>query len=257
MSQIVLTNLGIVLTEKCNLNCAHCMRYGSGCHSMNKETMEKVFEQLTLVGNLNICGGEPFIDEQKFTELVESIIKSFLPLFSISLITNGTLYNEKFEELLDVLDDYIANFTNGKNRCKVLLSMDQFHKRELEMIRLKNPTLYRQYYENIKKLLNNSKHFFGFNAPEQIIDSGNAKNLNGYKIPIREIPKYYYVENDTIWQGPSMHILTDGIVSECDGDFTTLREQFNYGNINEQSMEEIIINSSKKLSRKKFEQKVK
>ena len=55
MSKLIINNLALVLTEKCNFNCQHCMCGGSVSKDMSNEVMRNTFNQIFMVENLNIC----------------------------------------------------------------------------------------------------------------------------------------------------------------------------------------------------------
>lgn len=235
MSKIRLTNLGIVLTERCNLNCIHCMRGCSLAHDMDIKTMQNIFKQVDFVNNLTICGGEPMIDEDLFTSLIDTIISSQFLLGSLSFITNGTCYNDTIASQLLRLDEYINHlFKDNYRSCNVALSFDEYH---IEQI--KEHPLSEQYFHNMAKLLS-SPYYCGLVDINEIYDSGNAKKLDIPKMAIEAYSQYYYEKKGKLDHGPLLSILSDGTISECDGEFTYLREHFNYGNINTDALENII-----------------
>lgn len=245
MSKIVLTNVGVVLTEKCNFNCSHCMRGGSLSRDMDVETMRNIFKQTYFIGNLNICGGEPFINPELLERFISTIIQSGVILGEYSITTNGTYYTEEVDILLNELDEYIKRFSkyfrgNVQSQGRIDLSWDDFHKAELRNIKSSNPKLFENYISNIQRLVN-SKRFDGFRLLNGIFNVGNAKNLdpNG-TLPIRYMRHFSYLKKGYLYSGPVLSICTDGTISECDGEFETLRKEHNYGNINTDSLEEVI-----------------
>lgn len=62
MSEIMLTSLALVLTERCNLSCKHCMRGNSVVKKIDEKTIDNVFKQISFMGTLSLCGGEPLIE---------------------------------------------------------------------------------------------------------------------------------------------------------------------------------------------------
>ena len=59
MRKVVIMNLEMIVTNKCNLDCCHCMR-GQKCdNSMGNEVIEATLGQVIAIHNLGICGGEP------------------------------------------------------------------------------------------------------------------------------------------------------------------------------------------------------
>jgi len=236
MKRIYLNNLGMTLTERCNFHCAHCMRGETKGNDMDVETMRKVFSRLSFVGNLSVCGGEPFLDEELFERFIKELFSSFLPIMNFSVITNGTHYSERIEQLLNDVEEYIhLFFPNVEHACKVLLSSDEYH---LEQLKQFQENLV--YLENICRLLS-SRHFLSYKGAPYIFDAGNAKNLTDIeKIQVHSTKQYYYQNFKRLVHWPMLTILTDGIVSECDGEFDVLRRDFAYGNIHTEDLEKII-----------------
>jgi radical SAM protein with 4Fe4S-binding SPASM domain len=92
------------LTEKCNLNCAHCYQTGDHIDDMNlseiKKAIHEISDTLTIwmstyginfSPSVNITGGEPFLRSDFF-----EIIREFRRVgFDIYVLTNGTLVNCK------------------------------------------------------------------------------------------------------------------------------------------------------------------
>ena len=58
MKKIYIQNLGMIITNKCNLNCEHCLRWEKCDNkSMSDKVIEKTLDQICAIGNLCICGG--------------------------------------------------------------------------------------------------------------------------------------------------------------------------------------------------------
>lgn len=89
------------LTERCNLNCAHCYQENTITDEMSLYEMKRFVDHLAQVlfkqkmtGSISLTGGEPLILGDTLWELVD-YIKSFDNLFRIFILTNGTLINDK------------------------------------------------------------------------------------------------------------------------------------------------------------------
>ncbi len=84
MKQAYLQNLGMIVTEKCNLNCKHCMRGDKTCKSMSDDVIKATLDNIYGMSNLAICGGEPTmacdVIEKLFTTIVDEKngLKKFL-----------------------------------------------------------------------------------------------------------------------------------------------------------------------------------
>lgn len=220
MSKLIINNLALVLTENCNFNCQHCMRGGSVSKDMSNEVMRNTFNQVFMVENLNICGGEPLIDYKLLKSLIQNIIDSNIIINEYSLSTNGTFYTKEIEYLLNNLDEYVKQFNNyfhgreNKNACgSIALSWDYYHRQQLKNLANSNPNLFDEYCSNISRLIN-SKYFVGFRDLSGIFNVGNAKELDVYKIELQPLPTCYFQKNNYLYYGPLLTILTDGTISE-------------------------------------------
>ena len=58
MKPLFIENLYLELTRKCNLKCAHCLNGDAQNVSMPKEVMDKLFNEIALIGMVNLSGGE-------------------------------------------------------------------------------------------------------------------------------------------------------------------------------------------------------
>ncbi|MGE5474499.1 MAG: radical SAM protein [Ignavibacteriales bacterium] len=107
----------LILTEDCNLRCKYCYENGNRCTEsyMSFETAKKTAEFLieNALKNgvkklrLTFFGGEPLLNLDVmikfFNYVVDRAKQCNMGLF-FSIITNGTIYNKKFEEF--ILDWY-------------------------------------------------------------------------------------------------------------------------------------------------------
>ena len=124
----------LCVSNDCNLRCKYCYanggNYGKKCHLMDKKTVKKFVDfcvtNFSSVGTVLFFGGEPLLN-YPIIEYICELFKQYamcedFPLPSFSIITNGTLCNEK---ILKLLRDTISHITisidgdkkiNDKNR---------------------------------------------------------------------------------------------------------------------------------------------
>lgn len=58
MEKCYVENLAMIVTDRCNLDCAHCLR-GKKCNrDMSDEVLESTLSQIRSIGNLAINGRE-------------------------------------------------------------------------------------------------------------------------------------------------------------------------------------------------------
>lgn len=157
-------NLCIEVTRKCNMKCEHCMRGEAQNHSISKEVVDRIFEEVSAIGELLLTGGEPFLEPEMIDYIVESIIKNKIPIMNIQIVTNGLIRNKSIVGSINKLTEYIANANWGKKLDRkqlrtigsIKVSNDDFHSKYDIMETLK---FYREYLnehtiitkENLKK----------------------------------------------------------------------------------------------------------
>ncbi len=125
------TSAYLILTENCNLRCTYCFEGGTRCIEkyMSKEVAFKTVDYLLSqaiendVDSISITffGGEPTICPELMTDIMnytetkarEANIKT-----KYSIITNGTIFNEKLEVFFDTWRSY------KDNKIDVQLSID-------------------------------------------------------------------------------------------------------------------------------------
>lgn len=245
MGKICVQNLQILITKKCNLNCNHCMRGKQENTSINHEIIDSILNQLINIGTLTIGGGEPLLEIEKIKYIFDYIIKSNIIVEDYGIITNGTIYSEEIIKLFDYMDSYIKrlNDTPDTSYGKLYISYDIFHKTELERL-----NILKQVLENIEKY-SESKYFAGLKGIHgKLFREGNAINLpNRLTIPFRPMKismtyvgddKKLDIKNGLCNIGPLITVNPDGIVTE-DVSWDSQNTTFNYGNILEDSIEEI------------------
>lgn len=134
-------DIHLSLTNRCNLNCKHCV---TNCSPKEKDYMstKQVFKLIDNlheinVRNLVLTGGEPLIRSDLF-EIVR-YIKIRLPLVELSLSTNGTLIDDtninfivksfdKIDISLDGVDEKTCSSIRGKGVFqKVLKAVQNLH----------------------------------------------------------------------------------------------------------------------------------
>ena len=55
---------------------------------------------------------------------------------------------------------------------------------------------------------------------------------------------YLYQDDDFMICGPIVSISCDGMITECNGSYENLKENFNYGNINKDDLREVMSKES-------------
>ncbi len=243
-------NLGMIITEKCNLNCAHCLRGKCTNKVMSDEVIEATLNQVVGIGNLAICGGEPTLALDRLEKIFSYIIEKNIYVEQVTLTINGTIYSDELLRLLDYIEEYI----NYKKVEEVLstftISWDKFHYDEVKKL-----NMIKEYIENINRYIEN-KHYYAMQTiNKKLFREGNAELLNP-KITVPLCPmgtiityagndKKFNRENGMCNIGPIVAVNVDGIMTECDSSIKHQRTIYNYGNVLTDSIEEVYLNKSK------------
>ncbi|MBF0443493.1 MAG: radical SAM protein, partial [Oligoflexales bacterium] len=143
--------VGIQLTNKCNLRCAHCFQWNeegffhnmdrkSQCEDIDIEIVKKIFDQTASVkSNLYLWGGEPLCYKW-WDEL--SLLLEQDPRWSI-LCTNGVLIDKKIDSILKI-----------SSSLAILTSLDGF---EAENDAIRGKGTFKKVIENIDLILDLKK----------------------------------------------------------------------------------------------------
>ena len=115
-----LNEITLILTEDCNLNCSYCDQI----HTKKNQNIKNIIDFFNFIKikeinkpiQIELFGGEPFLEKDLIFNIF-SYIRSILTgpqryLITFKINTNGTLWNEKYFELLKYLRDNNFNIPN-------------------------------------------------------------------------------------------------------------------------------------------------
>ena len=110
------------LSENCNLRCLHCYQENHKPVQLEYEKLVIIYKQFKellekkkMKGHINITGGEPLCNPYLFKIL--DLIKEDSDLISFSVLTNGTLINEKIAQRLKSYNpEYVQVSLEGGKR---------------------------------------------------------------------------------------------------------------------------------------------
>ena len=83
MDNFMVGRLALMITQNCNLKCAHCLRGEDADIDISDETIENTFSKTAEIGNLLLTGGEPLYSPttlNKIRKVIDSI-KKIMSLF--------------------------------------------------------------------------------------------------------------------------------------------------------------------------------
>ena len=260
MNKVYIQNLGMIITNRCNLDCGHCMRGCKNNKDMSKEVVKQSLNQIKAIGNLAICGGEPTLAIDVLNDIFTYIVENKIIVKQVSMVINGTNYSSEFIRLLDYINEYVSYFSHFKKEKSTYftISYDEYHKQELKRL-----DMVKQYLENVKKY-SESKYFSNFNILSdklKLFREVNAESLDksltiDYK-PMNILVTYpgknkMLDKNGLCNIGPLMTVNVDGIITECDVSIKNQEIIYNYGNVFDNSFEEVALSKGKILKPRKW-----
>lgn len=247
MKKIAVANLGLIITERCNLNCNHCLMGGCTNKVMSDEVIEATLSQFKYIMNLSVCGGEPTLALDRIEKIFSYVIENKIVVDHVSITINGTIYSETFLNLLKYMENGINSRGNTLYKTNFRISYDKYHIEEIERL-----NLVEKYVENVKKY-RESPYYRGLvQLGKRVIREGNAVNLDPkITVPFRPYKMMMtYVGNNNkldilngfCYIGPFITVNVDGIVTECDASNQHQVELYNYGNVLCDSIEDVCLN---------------
>ena len=236
-------SLGMIVTGKCNMDCAMCLHGKKDPTDMSDEIIEKTLEQTKSIGTLSICGGEATLVIDRLEKIITYIIEHKIPLDEFTVTINGSIYSEELLRLLDEINNYIGEKTVN---ALFAISLDKYHLDEIKKLNIMN-----EFKENIERY-KESKFFYGYRQlDKKLFREGNAENLDSkLTVPLRPMKHYityankkakFDKENGQCNIGPLVSINQNGLITECDASDIHQNTIYNYGNVLTDSIEEKII----------------
>ena len=256
MKKIAVQNLCMIITEQCNLKCEHCLRGQCSNRVMSDEVIEATLDQICSIVNLNICGGEPTFALDRLEKIIDVIVEKQILVDAISVVINGTRYDGKFLDLLKYFDD--EAFSAHKKKVIFSISWDEYHHREIDRLNMR-----KQYIENVKRYMEN-KYFYELNGIHgKLYREGNAELLDESLtipyVPMKNIITYArnsWGKEDRINGlcniGPMVSINTQGIITDCNASYEHQDTIYNYGNVLNESIEEVLLRDCIIVKPRKF-----
>lgn len=256
MKKIAVQNLCMIITEQCNLKCEHCLRGQCSRRVMSDEVIEATLDQICSIVNLNICGGEPTFALDRLEKIIDVIVEKQILVDAISVVINGTRYDGKFLDLLKYFDD--EAFSAHKKKVIFSISWDEYHHREIDRLNMR-----KKYIENVKRYME-SKYFYELNGIHgKLYREGNAELLDESLtipyVPMKNIITYARNSwgredrvNGLCNIGPMVSINTQGIITDCNASYEHQDTIYNYGNVLNESIEEVLLRDCIIVKPRKF-----
>lgn len=250
MNKLAFQNLAMIVTNQCNLNCAHCMRGRKNSKKMSEDVIKATFKDIIAISNLGICGGEPTLATDVIENIFNYIIDNKIYLEDVSCVINGTIYSEEFLRLLDYINSYVKKI-NNTGQVFFKISYDQYH-----IMEIKEKNLLFDYNNSVLRY-KQSSYYNGLQVLDhrKLFREGNACELNKH-ITVDLEPMQVYLaydnRNNLCNIGPLVTINTEGIITECDASIIDQYTKYNYGNVLNDSIEDVMLKQGKVVSSRKW-----
>lgn len=236
MSKLYVQNLGLIVTERCNLKCKNCLCGGSFCRDMSDDVIATTLSQVDFIGNLCLCGREITLAILTVEGILTYIVDNMVALGTFSTIINGTIYSEEPLRLLDYINGYIPSKKGYKN-VMFGISKDVFH--DDEVLRL---GMGEQFIDNLQKYVKSPYFYSWREIDKKLYREGSAVFLDeSLIVPLRPYPIVYsYLrKKDVLKVGTLVCVNTDGVVTECDASIENQKLLYNCGSVMNENLADI------------------
>ncbi len=256
---LVFDYLGIIVTKKCNLACAHCMRGEAQNKEIKKETFDAIFEKTANIKMLDFHGGELSLSPNIIADCLASLIEHDIIVHNFGFSTNGLILTDEFIHQIYKMQSYI------RGDMIISISVDDFHLNEM----IKKGYTLENLLENVKRYRSEFGDdvvlFKGFCDVEvfnegRSTDLPSTKNIKKHNInPLNK--KFGYTNcNNFVYINGLVSMSTEGeILPDCNLSYDN-EKVFSAGNIKTDKVSTIFSNlNAKEISTdeiKSFRKKV-
>ena len=133
MNKLNFNSLSFEMTRRCNLNCPHCEKGEPQNVDITNRIIDKVLSQVNYATTIFLTGGEPFLAGDQIEYLVNKIIEDKIVIAGFSVITNGTVLDERICKCFNSISNYIKELLLLKAKitqpytAAITISDDKFH----------------------------------------------------------------------------------------------------------------------------------
>lgn len=120
-------NLIIAITERCNMNCAHCMRGDGKNRDVTREIIDLTLKDVNYIGSITLTGGEPTLNIDAIEYVLDKCKELDIPVGSFYIVTNGKIVTERFLIACLKWHAYCIKHSAEPEYSGVALSQDKFH----------------------------------------------------------------------------------------------------------------------------------
>lgn len=122
---MILENLIIESTRKCNMACEHCLRGNAQNKNITYEIIKHflTYNDITDINVITFTGGEPSLNPQSINDFISICKNNSIECGNFYIATNGKKYNPEF--ILSVIELY--NFCTDNEVSSLDISKSDFH----------------------------------------------------------------------------------------------------------------------------------
>ena len=250
-------DLELILTQKCNLACEHCMRGECSNKEISEDVLDATFKKFIYIDNLALGGGEIALTPHLVKMVTKKLKEHDVVIHHVNFTSNGTIVSDELLTALKELEQYIYSCEDRTHLFKnipgeknvpmfVCFSFDDYHLNQM----IKKDITLEQLFDNIAKY----QKIFGKKAIEcrmesdlDIYDTGRAKNLpkSANKVPLSKMLSYPYpfidLKNEALLIGNIITISCDGEIIPANIPFSE-EKRLSFGNVKEISNEKLLTN---------------
>ena len=243
--KVILSNLFISASQKCNLDCRVCQCGDATNDEMTRPVAEWVFSDIIKTRDFGFMDGEVNLAPNAIRLINEVMKEKGVVHESFGGYLNGTVYNK---ECMSQLTDIMSRSTNKNSPSYWQVSLDEWHLKAAKKIMTT-----KDYSKSLKKLLTHPLVALRTASSGIIYNEGRAKNTEDtYGVnKIEPNPEFYtpycYINekenpNRIFASAMTINCFGDAVV---EGDYNTQKET-SYGNVvRDQGVANILLNSDK------------
>lgn len=150
---LTLKILEIETTNRCNLDCPHCMMYevGESGTDYNDFMEYKIIDQffsnmdVALIHTLNFTGGEPLLNVDIILYTLKKIMREKIKVLGIDIATNGTVLNAELIDQLNKFAEYVKKEVLGE---VIIKDENTLKTKNIEQSKLINLRISNSYHNN-------------------------------------------------------------------------------------------------------------
>lgn len=123
MSKLVIDQLVVEVTRRCNMRCAHCLRRDAQDVDLDERYVRALLDQTASISSVTFTGGEPSLAVPVMRRFYELAAAASVTPYSFYVVTNGA--ENQLELATCCLEMYAAS--EDRDVCGVALSVDDYH----------------------------------------------------------------------------------------------------------------------------------